>query len=639
LIMIKKNKRLKMGFLEKDLLINNFYSEANFCKPKNTVSRFMAFGFLLVIALVASIGILSMLAAPGDSVDIGISVNVLPLPTATISANPNPIPNISSTSLLSWSSTDATSCTASGDWSGAIATSGTQSIGPLSSAKTYAITCSGPGGTSAPATVNVVVTIIPPVFVPSNPIITSFVATPSSVAPGSSSELSWTSSDITSCTASTSFGVTDWDGSTSISLPNGSNSVILPDTPGTYTYTLTCNGVSKSVDINVALPPSIIDFSSDKTSVNPGGGAKLSWQVVDASSCSASTIFGATDWTGVIGLTGEKDVILPNIEGSYVYKLTCQNDFGSASKVVNINVSSAVTPITNPINVPEGGPSPTTFGSPGGIEIIITVSSDEVAVDSLKQISFSWKSLGADKCTASGAPGWSGDKALSGSELLQNPGQIGIYTYVLTCENVSGQKTVGYAKISVIESAKIEGLVNIIERELTSQFRQSQGAVQLLTVPLSDVLDKTGLIQAFSVSSKKSPWQNAVSAMVLLAIAGLIGKGASDFYLLRKNWGLVFNNQNNMPITDAKIELRKTSNNQIIQTILTDHKGRFRFKLADLKNGEYYVDVSKINYSFPSRLFSKKANADKNIYLGKNFKLIKNNGLRLKIPVDPVVNK
>jgi hypothetical protein len=47
---------------------------------------------------------------------------------------------------LSWSSTDADSCTASGAWSGARAPSGSTLVGPIDRQSTFSITCSGPGG-------------------------------------------------------------------------------------------------------------------------------------------------------------------------------------------------------------------------------------------------------------------------------------------------------------------------------------------------------------------------------------------------------------------------------------------------------------------------------------------------------------
>src|SRR5262249_22405815 len=45
-----------------------------------------------------------------------------------------------------------TSCTASGAWSGALATSGTQSVGPISADSTYSLTCAGAGGNAVAMT-------------------------------------------------------------------------------------------------------------------------------------------------------------------------------------------------------------------------------------------------------------------------------------------------------------------------------------------------------------------------------------------------------------------------------------------------------------------------------------------------------
>ena len=47
---------------------------------------------------------------------------------------------------LNWSATNATSCTASGGWSGSQQTSGTLLVGPLTQNTTFSLTCSGDGG-------------------------------------------------------------------------------------------------------------------------------------------------------------------------------------------------------------------------------------------------------------------------------------------------------------------------------------------------------------------------------------------------------------------------------------------------------------------------------------------------------------
>jgi len=50
---------------------------------------------------------------------------------------------------LIWASTNATACSASGDWSGSKTTSGTESVGGFIGTKTFIITCTGDGGTAS----------------------------------------------------------------------------------------------------------------------------------------------------------------------------------------------------------------------------------------------------------------------------------------------------------------------------------------------------------------------------------------------------------------------------------------------------------------------------------------------------------
>jgi hypothetical protein len=83
-----------------------------------------------------------------------------PAPTVALSASPKTIASGSS-STLTWSSTNATSCTASGGWTGTEATSGTQSVSP-NSTTTYSLTCTGAGGTTSPASATVTVSATSP---------------------------------------------------------------------------------------------------------------------------------------------------------------------------------------------------------------------------------------------------------------------------------------------------------------------------------------------------------------------------------------------------------------------------------------------------------------------------------------------
>jgi hypothetical protein len=78
-----------------------------------------------------------------------------PTPTVTLSATPLSI-TAGGNSTLTWSSTNAGSCLASGAWSGAQPTTGSFNTGALNQTSTYNLTCTGAGG-SAKATVTVTV--------------------------------------------------------------------------------------------------------------------------------------------------------------------------------------------------------------------------------------------------------------------------------------------------------------------------------------------------------------------------------------------------------------------------------------------------------------------------------------------------
>ena len=164
-----------------------------------------------------------------------------PAPTVTISANPISIIS-GGTSTLSWTSTNATSCTASGAWSGTQATSGSQSTGNLTTTATYSLTCTGAGGsTSQSATVTVTASSALPTV--------TIAASPSSIISASSSTLSWSSTNATSCTASGA-----WSGAKATS---GSESTGILTANATYTLTCTGAGSSASQSATVTVTSAI----------------------------------------------------------------------------------------------------------------------------------------------------------------------------------------------------------------------------------------------------------------------------------------------------------------------------------------------------------------------------------------------
>ena len=108
------------------------------------------------------------------------------LPTATLSASPTSI-NPGQTSRLTWSSTGATSCQFA-DKGTSDGTSGNRNVTPAVTS-TYSVTCTGAGGTSAPAIATVTV-LLPSL---------SISAVPNRVARGSSSTITWNATSVRSC--------------------------------------------------------------------------------------------------------------------------------------------------------------------------------------------------------------------------------------------------------------------------------------------------------------------------------------------------------------------------------------------------------------------------------------------------------
>ena len=119
---------------------------------------------------------------------------------------------------------------------------------------TLLISCGGGGGGGS-SDADQTVTI--------NPIINSFISSSSSITVGNSVDLTWTTTNTISCSASG-----DWNGTKTLS---GSENLVLSDVK-TYTFTLTCRGedpqntTSKSIDVEVSSIDGSDIYSEDKAS-------------------------------------------------------------------------------------------------------------------------------------------------------------------------------------------------------------------------------------------------------------------------------------------------------------------------------------------------------------------------------------
>lgn len=95
-----------------------------------------------------------------QSVTLNVQSTEQPLPTPTINFTATPA-NLegNATSTLTWSTTNATTCEASGEWSGSKAVNGSETVGPFTTAgsRTYTLTCRNQNGPFATQSVDVIV--------------------------------------------------------------------------------------------------------------------------------------------------------------------------------------------------------------------------------------------------------------------------------------------------------------------------------------------------------------------------------------------------------------------------------------------------------------------------------------------------
>ncbi|HEU5114564.1 MAG TPA: hypothetical protein VFT82_02240 [Candidatus Paceibacterota bacterium] len=104
-----------------------------------------------------------------------------PAPTGLITASPSSVPSSGGNTTVSWASLNATTCTASGGWSGTKTTSGSETVS-ITPPQTLNIKCSGSGGDwNGSVTVNASQTN-PPVNPPSN-VTASLSVTPTCAVP------------------------------------------------------------------------------------------------------------------------------------------------------------------------------------------------------------------------------------------------------------------------------------------------------------------------------------------------------------------------------------------------------------------------------------------------------------------------
>jgi endoglucanase len=256
-------------------------------------------------------------------------------PTVTLTVSPSSI-TIGQAATLSWSSTNATACTASGAWSGARAPSGNQSVTPTSvGLVTYSLACTGAGGTtSRSVTVTVAaapsVAVLPGQLRISSDWGTGYCATVTVTNPGTIGVV-W-ATDVAvdgmirehwSATASAASGTVRFTGvAWNRELPPG----------GSTQFGFCANRTAVGGD-----QPPTVTIAVNPVSITIGQSATVSWSSTDATTCTAS---GA--WSGQRPTAGSQSVT-STTPGTLTYSLTCTGSGGTTTRAATLTVNAVAS--------------------------------------------------------------------------------------------------------------------------------------------------------------------------------------------------------------------------------------------------------------------------------------------------------
>jgi hypothetical protein len=258
-------------------------------------------------------------------------------PTVVLAASPSTI-TAGNSSVLTWSSKNATSCAASGGWTGTKADSGSFTVAPTTTT-TLVLTCAGPGGSGHASTLITVRAATPAPVAPT----VTLTASHTTIPAGTTTTLTWSSKNASSCV-----GSGGWTGTEATS---GTHSV---SPTSTTSYTLQCTSsagtaetsTKVTVDAAAPVPAPTVSLTASSTSISSGASSTLTWATSNASSCTASG-----GWSGTESVSGTHSV---SPTATTTYTLACKGAGGNGQAAATVTVSGTQPPPPPPPPPPSG---------------------------------------------------------------------------------------------------------------------------------------------------------------------------------------------------------------------------------------------------------------------------------------------
>ena len=186
----------------------------------------------------------------------------------------------------------------------------------------------------------------------------TLTASPSTISQGSSSTLTWSSTNATSVTSS-NFGATTVTGSTSVS----------PSSTTTYTITVAnaAGSASANTTVTVVPPPTFNYFFASPSTIAQGSSSTLLWSTNNATAVTSSN-FGATTVTGSTSVSPSSTT---------TYTITVRNSLfatATANTTVTVVPLPTVTISASPSSVLQGSSTTLTWNSTNATSVTSTTN-------------------------------------------------------------------------------------------------------------------------------------------------------------------------------------------------------------------------------------------------------------------------
>jgi hypothetical protein len=334
---------------------------------------------------------ISATGADGNTVTAPVTVTV-DATTAQIVrfvASPNSIA-AGGQSTLSWSTSGASTVSIS-PGIGSVAANGSTTVSPATTT-TYTISATGTDGKTVTSTVQITVGAV-------TAQILRFAASPSTIAAGGQSTLSWTTSNATTVSISPGVGTVPANGSTPVS----------PATTTTYTISATGadgNTVTATATVTVGVTTAqIVRFVASPSSIPTGGQSTLSWTTSGASTVSISPGIGSVAANG-------STTVSPATTTTYTITAT-GTDGKTVTSTVQVTVGAVTAQIlrfaASPNTIAAGGQSTLSWTTSNATTVSISQGIGTVAANGSTTVSpattttYTISATGADGNTVTAA--------------------------------------------------------------------------------------------------------------------------------------------------------------------------------------------------------------------------------------------